>query len=396
MRTLVTASAHFAQTPDGHLWTPNASLEYPFWTRYLDAYDDVLLMAQAAPHDEPPSNWKQATGPHVAAATVPDFLTPRLFVSNYACVKRFVKQTLDENCAVHLRVSCFLGDVVWRAMQAGRPYGVEAVADPYDSFAPGAYKHPLRPLLRSSMARSLKAQCAGATAAAYVTREALQRRYPPAQDAFTTNFSSINLRDSDFVSEPRESKPEQRAFSLVTVGTLAQLYKAPDILIEAVAQCVKDGLDLNLTFVGDGQYRAQIEAQTRSLGIADRVHFRGQLTDKMEVQKELDAADLYVMPSRQEGLPRAMIEAMARALPCIGSTVGGIPELLRSDEMVPPNDVTALAEKIREVLCDRQRMAALSKRNLEIAREYEEEVLRARRVEFYRYVREKTALWLKR
>jgi glycosyltransferase involved in cell wall biosynthesis len=90
-----------------------------------------------------------------------------------------------------------------------------------------------------------------------------------------------------------------------------------------------------------------------------------------------------------------MIEAMARSLPCIGSTVGGIPELLPSEDLVPPGDVVALASKIREVVTDSERMARMSARNLETAKEYRDEVLRERRNEFYRYVREMTEAWFK-
>jgi glycosyltransferase involved in cell wall biosynthesis len=90
-----------------------------------------------------------------------------------------------------------------------------------------------------------------------------------------------------------------------------------------------------------------------------------------------------------------MIEAMARGLPCIGSTVGGFPELLPDEDMVLPGDVAALASKIREVVADPERMARMSARNLEKARQYEDECLRKRRIEFYRYVQATTELWLK-
>jgi len=90
-----------------------------------------------------------------------------------------------------------------------------------------------------------------------------------------------------------------------------------------------------------------------------------------------------------------MIEAMARSLPCIGSTVGGIPELLPSEDLVPPGDVVALASKIREVVTDSERMAQMSARNLEKAKDYTDQVLCDRRNQFYRYVREMTEKWLR-
>jgi glycosyltransferase involved in cell wall biosynthesis len=89
-----------------------------------------------------------------------------------------------------------------------------------------------------------------------------------------------------------------------------------------------------------------------------------------------------------------MVEAMARGLPCIGSTVGGIPELLPPEDLVPPNDVEALAQKIMEVVGDPERLARMSRRNWEKAKEYRNEVLQVRRVAFYKYVKEKTQEWL--
>ena len=179
------------------------------------------------------------------------------------------------------------------------------------------------------------------------------------------------------------------------VGTLAQLYKAPDLLLDAVAACVHRGLDLRLRIVGEGRYRAVLEARAAALGLGDRVHFRGQLTAGEPVRRELDQADLFVLPSHQEGLPRAMIEAMARALPCIGSMVGGIPELLAAEDLVPPGDPASLARKIREVVTNPERMAQMSARNLMKAREYRSDVLRPRRISFYRHLRAETTRWLK-
>jgi glycosyltransferase involved in cell wall biosynthesis len=91
-----------------------------------------------------------------------------------------------------------------------------------------------------------------------------------------------------------------------------------------------------------------------------------------------------------------MIEAMARALPCIGSTVGGIPELLPPEDMVPPGDADALARKISEIVSDPQRLQQMSARNLARAGDFQEDVLRERRIEFYRYVRDRTEEWLAR
>ncbi len=274
-----------------------------------------------------------------------------------------------------------------------RPYGVEVVGDPYDTFAPGSVKHPLRPFFRWWFARQLRQQCTEAGAAAYVTKQALQQRYPCPN--YSVGVSDVDLPSGAFVTAPRPLRQDAHTFKLIFVGSLAQLYKAPDVLIEAVAACVQEGLDLKLILVGDGKHRAELEARSVALGLGKRVCFHGQLSTSDAVRDQLDQADLFVLPSYQEGLPKAMVEAMARSLPCIGSTVGGIPELLLAEDMVPPGDVDALTRKIREVVTDPERMVRMSARNLEKAKEYTFEVLREQQIAFYRYVRERTQAWLK-
>ncbi len=77
---------------------------------------------------------------------------------------------------------------------------------------------------------------------------------------------------------------------------------------------------------------------------------------------------------------------MARGLPCIATTVGGIPELLAPEDLVPPNDASALAAKIREVVDSMARREQMSQRNLTAAQQYVESVLQPRREEFYRHI----------
>jgi phosphatidylinositol alpha-1,6-mannosyltransferase len=120
-----------------------------------------------------------------------------------------------------------------------------------------------------------------------------------------------------------------------------------------------------------------------------RVTFTGTLPSEA-VRAEMDAADLFVLPSRTEGLPRVLIEAMARGMPAVASAVGGVPELLDPQALVPPGDARVLAERIRAVLDDHAVMDVWAARNLAAAREFEESRLDAKRREFYLRLRKVT------
>ena len=393
MKIVVTIEHRFEGTPDGAVWT-QTQFPYSFWTRYLEVFDGVKVVARVQPVDSVPDDYKRVDGENVTVSAIPYYVGPWQYLKQAQKVKNAARQAVELQDAVMLRPSSTIADCIEPLLRdTNHPYGVEVVADPYDAFAPGSIEHPLRPFFRWLTSRNLRRQCANAHAAAYVTEFALQRRYPPNPEAFATYFSDVQL--PPFLSAPRSPKTDGR-FTLIAVGTLAQLYKAPNILVEAVASCIQQGLDLELLWLGDGKHRTELEDRVAELGLSDRLHFIGQLASGSAVQEKLDRADLFVLPSYQEGLPRATIEAMARGLPCIGSTVGGFPELLAEEDLVPPGDVSALTAKIREVVTDPERIAKMSARNLTKAHDYEEEGLKQRRLKYYRYVRQMTETWLKR
>ena len=420
MNVVITLEHRFLRTPDSAVWTPT-TFAYPFWQRYLEVFDSVRVVARVRDVLSASAGWKRADGESVSFAAVPYYLGLEQFVIKAITVVRVVKTAVTPADAVIMRVPSHLANMLTPFLNKTRhPYGVEVVGDPYDVFAPGAVKHPLRPFFRWWFTRQLKRQCSHACGAAYVTQYALQRRYPPGRGALSTVHSSSQLTSESFVSHPREmpvfatyytdveltdkdyvALPRTtceeigRPFRLVSVASLAQLYKGIDILIDAVAICVRDGIDLSLTIVGDGKYRSELEKRATAHGLEQRVRFLGQLPAGAPVRAQLDAADLFVLPSRTEGLPKALIEAMARGLPCIGSAVGGVPELLPPEDLVPPNDARALASKITEVVNDPSRMARMSKRGLAKAREYHEDAVRERRLAFYRHVKETTERWQK-
>jgi glycosyltransferase involved in cell wall biosynthesis len=219
----------------------------------------------------------------------------------------------------------------------------------------------------------------------------VQLDFSSSSKVFTTNYSSASWNEDDFASEYRQFHDVKRP-RIVFVGSLAQMYKGPDVLLKAVKLLVPEH-DPRVVIIGDGKHRRELEQLATQLGIASHVEFLGELPSGKAVRDQLDQATLFAMPSRAEGLPRALIEAMARALPSIATRVGGIPELLHEEDMVSPEDYVGLAKKIKEVISDPERLSKMSRRNLERAQEFRPEVLERRRTEFYRCLRQRTEAW---
>jgi glycosyltransferase involved in cell wall biosynthesis len=216
-----------------------------------------------------------------------------------------------------------------------------------------------------------------------VTKAALQERYPCG--GLHVGVSDVVLPPDAFLDSPRRFDFDE--CRIVNVGTMAQLYKNQDVLIAAAARCLRDGVRVRLLLVGGGKFRSYLERQAQAHGIGHIVEFAGEVMGQAEVRPLLDRSHLFVLPSRTEGLPRALVEAMARGLPSIASRVGGIPELLDLDCLVPPDDVEELSARIASVIRDRARMHEMSCRNLAKAHEYEDSRLDNIRLEYYRRAR---------
>lgn len=132
-------------------------------------------------------------------------------------------------------------------------------------------------------------------------------------------------------------------------------YKGHHVLVDAIARLARAGEAVELDVVGDGPRRGALERQCARLGIATRVHFLGGLTEPA-VAEILDQADAFAQATvvqrngDTDGIPVALMEAMAAGVPVVASRVSGVPELVRDGEtglLAPPGDAAALADALR-------------------------------------------------
>lgn len=139
---------------------------------------------------------------------------------------------------------------------------------------------------------------------------------------------------------------------IATMGRMSN-EKGHDILIDAFATIAQRHKDVDLLLIGDGPNRPAYEAMADNAGLAGRVHFAGQSKNPFPVLKQ---AAVFVLPSRFEGFPNALAEAMALGLPCVStsSAVGAkaLVDYGRNGLIVPGEDPAAMAEAIDSLLSD--------------------------------------------
>jgi glycosyltransferase involved in cell wall biosynthesis len=362
--------------------------------QYLEVFDEVLILARAEDAQTIPDSWQRVDGPGVSLCRMPYFLGPWGFVIKYSELRRTLSAAIRQEDATIFRVSSAIAEVALPLLQRrAQPFGLQVVGDPWESYAAGSVRHPLRLAIRRLLTWRLKKHCRKAAALAYVNERVLSKRYPGGSGCYVTAFSDVDLGGEAFVPEPKRHFGSGGAIRLISVCSLAQPYKGLDTLIMAMARCARQGLALELRVVGTGRYLANLQALAAEIDLAPRITFLGSLPSGEAIRAQLDRSDLFVLPSRTEGLPRAMIEAMARGLPCIGSRVGGIPELLAPEDMVEAGDDLGLALKIDELVADHARLAQMGERNLARARSFARELIQPRKLEFFRQVRLAAQMW---
>ena len=137
---------------------------------------------------------------------------------------------------------------------------------------------------------------------------------------------------------------------LLFIGNLVQV-KGLDVLLQACGALAAERSDWHLHLIGDGSERGSLERQAQACGLDGRVSFHGSRPHH-ELPRWLQAADLFVLPSRSEGVPNVLLEASACGTPWVASEVGGIPEIagLGASTLVPPERADALAGAISRSL----------------------------------------------
>lgn len=158
-----------------------------------------------------------------------------------------------------------------------------------------------------------------------------------------------------------------RAPVILSVGRLHAV-KGQDILLRAFPRVRARVGHAALVIVGEGAARGELERLAAELGIASAVEFAGRLAPE-EVRARMGAARVFVQPSRSEGLPLALMEAMAAGLPAVATRVGGVPEIIApgSGAMVPAEDPDALADALSDVLLNPRLASDLGRRARERA-----------------------------
>ncbi len=388
MKLLLVADGHYYLDKQGNCYVESV-FDYAFYARYLSVFEEVYALVRAQQVETAPATCKLASGPHVHFLPIPPSRGLKQFAKNYITNRRLIKEYVKLcDCAIFRVPGVVANTALPIFAKTGKPYALEVVVDPWEYFAKGTSGGFIRPIVRRVWTHNLKKMCLRALGVSYVTEFYLQKKYPcqalidDKGPNFTASYSSVELPDDKF-AQPKVYTPKKKYTIAHVANAFTGYGKGHVVLMQALQKVLAAGYDVDVWFVGAGPLRATFEQLAADLGIASHVTFWGRMASGAEVREKIRAADLFVFPTRAEGLPRVILEAMAEGIPAIASPVCGIPEILPPECLVAYDDVQGYAQAIIGLITHPDVMTAQSKRNIEVAKRYKSSILNTKRKGFY-------------
>ncbi len=322
--------------------------------------------------------------PQIEVISVPNFKSPKTILVNKPKAEKIVEKCVRENDVFVLRTQSSIAQLAVKYIRKyNKPYIVESVGCSWDSY----WNHGLLgKAVAPYMYYKTRSIIGKAKYVYYVTGKFLQRRYPT--KGYTVSCSNVVIdepADTTLVKRLEKLKgfDPHKKLILGTAAALDTRYKGQEYVIRAIKPLTEMGYDVEYHMAGGyngTKHDYFLRDLAKELGVTDRVKFVGNLSaDKMP--EYYDSLDIYVQPSKQEGLPRAVIEAMSRGCPVIGTNIAGIPELISKICLFRKGSDTEVIKAVKRVLgTDLEKLA---KRNFAKSKEFSREKLIKKREAFY-------------
>lgn len=371
---------HVFYVNSGKFYT-SGSLKSEVIKRYTSIFDKVnMLTRQKQSEDVLAENAITLDSSNLEFTRVPDFKNIRNSILRIEGCK-IIRQAVARSDFLIARLPSSIGEIAIRyARKYQKPYLIELVGCPWDAL--WNYGSLLGKLLAPFAYLRTKGLVRNSEFVMYVSNEFLQRRYPTKGKSIGCSDVSIPVPDINVLQNRLEKVRSRKEGDPLILGTAAAIdvkYKGQRYVIEALSRLVKLGFNGEYHLAGGGS-KDYLTHFAQKCGVIDRVKFLGSVPHD-EMFNYFDKLDIYIQPSKQEGLPRAVVEAMSRGCPVIGSRTGGIPELLNSEFVFANGSVDEIVDKVQIML--KNEIAVLeSMRNFKKASEFHQVELEGRRTAF--------------
>ncbi|WP_214835037.1 glycosyltransferase [Exiguobacterium sp. E4787] len=359
----------------------NTTLTNEMFSRYFEVIDELVVLIRTLPLDKTytEANMQKVNLDNMKIVEIPNLNTVKGFLIEKNEYSKIIEHYVEESDLIFARMPSIISDLtIKHSLKQKKKYLVEVGGCAWDAHWNHGF---LGKIIAPYVYFKAKSGIKKSDYASYVTENWLQKRYP--SNGIHTFASNVYLnKGNNNTLQSRLNKINNVDCKKLKIGTTAAVnvkYKGQEYIIEAISILNRNGYDFTYELVGGGnpEYLKRI---AHKFGVEDKVEFKGLLSKK-EVINWLDTIDLYAQPSKQEGLPRALIEALSRGCPAIGSNTAGIPELIGNSVRFDKGDVNAICEILKKL--DKSSLTNYAVINFDKAKEFELENLNLKRNRIY-------------
>lgn len=346
--------------------------------RYLKQFDELKIVSRQNELSEKiDDKLTKASGENISFVKIENFKKIKKIYIRQKELKKIEAEVVNSDYVI-ARIPSSIGEAAIKyAKVHNKPYLIELVACTWDSL----WNHSIVGKIVAPLSYfKLKKIVKDAPYCVYVTSKFLQKRYPNQKK--NINCSNVNLKNIALL------KQDTRIKKKIIIGTTAAVnvkYKGQKFIIEALGELKKKGVqNIEYQLVGNGE-QTYLKKIAEKNNVEDQIVFLGGLKHQ-DVLNWLDTLTIYIQPSLQEGLPRALIEAMSRGIPCLGTDRAGIPELISNSALIKVNSKTSnnFADSIYELANNSSLQSQYSQENYNESKNYYHEKIENRRQEFFK------------
>lgn len=351
------------------------------WSNYLMNFDEVIVYGRNSKSLK--SKNGESSSPNVSFHLTDNYSSVLSLIKNKRGIENELENLINNVDVVLVRLPSILGVIAGLiALKNKKKIWVEQVGNAKEAML--NHGSILGKLLAPFLHQFNKKLAKSAHFISYVTEKKLQRDYPCNEKALQVSLSDVIIKKI-FTNDEIDSKSRffSSVFKIGVIGGFDAKYKGYDVLLKSIDKLPSDvKTNIELYFIGKGKSQ-WVKDLARRLNLLSNIKFIGPLQAGEEVNKLLSELSLYVQPSLTEGMPRALLEAMAMGCPSLGSDVGGIPDILNTKNIHQAGDYVKLSEQIKYYYDVRVELLKESNISLNKIEPYLHEKINKRRVDFY-------------
>ena len=371
MRLLFTHEQHTVLV-SGETFTKGL-IGYAAMQNYLTHFSSGFLIVRQQPDEvsSPSENWLMVSGPGIEIAAIPDIQSFMSMLIHLPRILRVVQQASGKVDRFLIRMPGVVGIAVGVSLILLRKsFAVEFVGHPTESLRELYIKRGKSSGLMLNLLEFMNRFLIERAVAVAYRSDYLRRAFPSRKRETEFVISGAQIFQEVIKSSLPAEHFMARPFIFVSVGRINP-EKGHKMLLEAFSK-VKElcSAPVRLRIIGDGIDLPILKQQVVELGLDGHCELLGRIEWGKALFSYLDDCHLFLLPSLTEGMPRSLIEAMARGMPALGSRCGGIPELLPDSYLVAPNDVQAWAEAMIKLVNDPDELHEMSVVSFERSKEH--------------------------